>query len=170
MTTHAPMARFMTIAAWVTALVILTWIFGNWEDNQDNPNRSPESHVSGNVREVILQGNRAAHYVVDGKLNGQNVTFMLDTGATHVALSADLAKRLGVESIDKGMVQTANGVVSVGLGYIDTLDIGPIHLQKVSTTIGANMPDDTVLLGMSALKQLQLTQTDNKLVLRQIAP
>lgn len=162
------MAKFMTIAAWVTALVLLTWLFGNWEDNQYNPNRSPQSQVNGTIREVILQGNRAAHYVVDGKINGQDVTFMLDTGATHVALSTGLAKRLGVDSLDRGMVQTANGTVTVGLGYIDTLDIGPIHLRKISTTIGANMPDDTVLLGMSALKQLDMTQTGNQLVLRQL--
>ncbi len=159
--------KFMMVAAWTTALALLILIFGHWEKQSINPNQNPISHSTNGVREVTLAGNRAAHYLVNGKINGNAVTFLLDTGATNVAVPKSIANRLGLASMETGYADTANGRVRVGFTRIKTLEIGAIQLNNVSASINSNMSDDVVLLGMSALKQLQLTQENNQLTLRQ---
>jgi len=161
--------KFMMIAAWVSALALLVLIFGHWEKKAINPNQTPATQVSNGIREVILQGNRAAHYLVNGKINGKEVTFLLDTGATHVAVPQKIANKLGLVPLRSGYADTANGRVSIDFTRIGSLEIGPIQLYDVSSSINKNMPDDLILLGMSALKQLELVQADNQLILRQKA-
>lgn len=162
--------KFMMVAAWVTILGLLILIFGHWEEQALNPNQNPVGTTSNGVREVVLQGNRAAHYVVNGKINGRDVTFLLDTGATHVAVPKAIADKAGLIATQPGYAQTANGVTKIDFTRIGALEIGPIQLYDVSASINKNMPDDVVLLGMSALKQLELVQVNNQILLRQTAP
>ena len=68
-----------------------------WEDNRFNPNREPVSRIEGGQVEVQLAGNASGHFVADGRINGERVTFLLDTCATDVAVPIELAKRLGLE-------------------------------------------------------------------------
>ncbi len=160
--------KFMMVAAWVTALALLIWIFGNWEENAANPNQNPKTSSGNGIREVTLAGNRDAHYLVNGKINGKEVTFLLDTGATYVAVPKGIAQELGLAVKDTGYADTANGRVRVGFTRLQSLEIGSIKLSGVDASINGNMPGDIVLLGMSALKQLQLIQENNQLTLRQM--
>lgn len=60
--------------------------FGQWEDSQRNPNAQVQSTHGEGFIEVRLLGNGQGHFVMDGAINGQVVHFMLDTGATDVAI------------------------------------------------------------------------------------
>ncbi|WP_069085928.1 retropepsin-like aspartic protease family protein [Pseudomonas sp. TCU-HL1] len=171
MTTQTPgkrAGRVMLVLAWGIGLLLATHFFGVWETRQHNPNREPESvHGDGYV-EVRLASSRQGHYLLDGRIDGQGVTFLLDTGATQVAVPAALARRLGLEPGAAVTLSTANGRVTGHRTQLQDLRLGDIRLTQVPAIIVPGMDGDEVLLGMSALKQLEFTQRDGTLVLRQV--
>ena len=161
--------RVMLIIAWLLALALATWLFGNWQDGQRNPNQAPQSVHGDGFIEVHLASGQGGHYLLDGQINTQPVTFLLDTGATQVAIPLEIAERLGLEKGAPIQVHTANGTAQGWRTAIHSLQLGDIQLQQVAAIIVPNMPGAQVLLGMSALKQLEFTQRDGTLVLRQNA-
>lgn len=160
----------MLIASFSLALIALTVYFDGWLDNQRNPNQTPASYETdtGN-REVVLQRNRQGHYVAGGSINGIPVTFLLDTGATDVAIPENIARSAKLTAGYAGQAATANGIVTVYATQVNELSIGNITLNNVAASITPSMPGDTILLGMSALKQIEFTQRGETLTLRQLA-
>lgn len=155
------------VMAWVLGLGLLTYWFGGWEREQVNPNQAPDSQRVNGAVEVTLEPNRAGHYVATGQINGSEVTFLLDTGATQVAVPEDLANRLGLQKGYQGWVQTANGRAKAWSTRIDRLQLGDIVLQDVPATITPGLGLEEVLLGMSALGQVDFSQSGGTLKLRQ---
>lgn len=156
--------RWMIIAAWVLLLAMLTLLFSQWLERQNNPNRqlSVTTNLQGESS-VVLKRNRAGHYVAPGKINGVDVVYLLDTGATLVAVSSSLAEKAGLQPGAPSQSRTANGVVMSWLTEIDRLQLGPITMQNVKASILPNMPAHEVLLGMSFLKHLKLQQQGDEL-------
>ncbi|MES9980413.1 MAG: retropepsin-like aspartic protease, partial [Candidatus Thiodiazotropha sp. 6PLUC5] len=104
--------RWMIVAAWVSLLVLLTVLFSQWIEHQNNPNR--QLMVTSGLEDsstVVLKRNRAGHYVAPGKINGVDVIYLLDTGATLVAVSSKLAEEAGLRPGAPSQSRTANGVV-----------------------------------------------------------
>ena len=160
--------KAMWIATWVVAMGLLTLYFGEREKSWLNPNQNPQSQVRlDGSREVLLQRNRSGHYVASGKINGKTAEFLLDTGATDVAVSAELAQHFGLIRGRKGIAATANGNVTVFQTRIDILEIGDIQLENVRASINPSM-GNFILLGMSALKQVEFIQRGDTLTLRQL--
>jgi aspartyl protease family protein len=156
--------RWMIIAAWVLLLALLSLFFSQWLEHQNNPNRQlrVSTDITGS-HSVVLKRNRAGHYVAPGKINGIDVVYLLDTGATLVAVSSALAEEAGLQRIAASQSRTANGVVRSWLTEIDQLQLGPITMRNVKAAILPNMPQHEVLLGMSFLKHLKLQQQGGKL-------
>lgn len=160
-------SRLFAIVAWVGALLLLTWLFGGLLEQRFNPNGEPATTwEGGGAPEVVLDANVQGHYVVDGRINGRPVTLLVDTGATDVAVPQSLAERLRLPRQGGVISQTANGPVAGWRSELDSLRIGGIHLRQVAATVLPGMDEDTVLLGMSALKRLELVQRDRQLTLR----
>lgn len=164
------LGRGMLTLTWLGILVLLTLVFGRWEENRQNPNRKPESRIDGQVREVILEGNRRHHYIATGSINGTPVTFLLDTGASDVVVPQALARKLGLKPGPRNFAQTANGTIAVRQTRIGTLSLGVIQLRNVRASINPAMDGPEVLLGMSALRQVEFSQNGNQLRLRQTTP
>ncbi len=163
------LARGMVLLAWVVGLAFAAWLFQQQLDRRNNPNRDlPERPGSDGVREVVLLRNAQGHYVADGFIDGHAVTFLLDTGATTVAIPEVLARRWGLDLRPGGYSRTANGVVPVWRTRLDSVQLGPIVLRDVSAVVLPSMGADAeVLLGMSFLKRLELVQRGDRLTLRQ---
>lgn len=158
----------MLFGSWIVLLALLTLLFNNILDKQNNPNQALEGRVVGDGREVTLERNRAGHYVADGSINGIEVVFLLDTGATDVALSSQLARRLGLPRGLPVTIQTANGTVTGYATRLQSVRLANIELHNVTATINPAMQaEDEVLLGMSFLKHLEMSQRGNTLTLRQ---
>lgn len=156
----------MWIAFWLIGLVMLTLLFARQEENWLNPNQAPEYRVTAEgAQEVMLTRNRQGHYVVSGSINGKSADFLLDTGATDVVVSGNLAQKFGLKRGRPSIAATANGNVTVYSTRIEQLSIGNITLVQVNASINPGM-DDFILLGMSALKQIELTQRGDTLTLR----
>ncbi|MGS2717760.1 retropepsin-like aspartic protease family protein [Eionea flava] len=161
------MGKTMMILAWVVALGLLIFFFSQWEKKAYNPNQNPDSQQSPTQNQVILKRNRFNHYVTQGKINGEEVTFLLDTGATDVVIPEVIARRLGLTKGAEQRASTANGIITVYNTRLDQLTIGHIVLRDVNASINPAMSNDSILLGMSALKKVEFTQRGDTLTLRQ---
>jgi len=160
----------MLIAAWLGGLLLLTLLFQDVLESRINPNVKPLVRIGeGGASEVVLERNAQGHYVASGLINGFPVTFLLDTGATDVAIPEALADRLRLQRRGGGVSQTANGPVAVWQALLDEVSVGTIRINAVRASIVPSMPAGSpVLLGMSFLKQLEFTQRDSQLILRQV--
>ncbi|WP_113907096.1 retropepsin-like aspartic protease family protein [Aliidiomarina celeris] len=159
--------KFFTWFAWVAALVILYAVFNNLLERQQNPNQQVQSYRDGNRAIVVLDQNRQGHYLANGEINQRAVTFLLDTGATQVAIPGRLSDQLGLTRGTAVQVRTANGIALAYQTQLDELRLGEIRLQNVSATIVPDYDSSHILLGMSALRTLEFTQRDRQLTLIQ---
>jgi aspartyl protease family protein len=159
--------KTMMALAWVVALGLLITFFSRWEENAYNPNANPSSQQTADANSVILERNRQHHYVSAGSINTQAVTFLLDTGATDVVIPEGLAKPLGLLYGPRQQATTANGIIDVYQTQLEELTIGTITLYNVDASINPSMQGKAILLGMSALKNIEFTQRGGQLTLRQ---
>ncbi|PAU87623.1 TIGR02281 family clan AA aspartic protease [Pseudomonas jilinensis] len=157
----------MLVLAWLAGMALAVQWFSGVEERRRNPNTQPVSLAVDGYIEVRLERNAQGHYMASGRINEQRVTFLLDTGATFVAVPAGLAGELGLQRGRPFMVNTANGMTESYSTRIDSLRLGDILLRDVSAGIVPGMGGDEVLLGMSALKQLEFAQQGRELILRQ---
>lgn len=165
--TPSRIGRAMVVAAWVVGLALLVMLFNGLIETGVNPNRTPVARVTeSGAPEVVLRRNRAGHYVASGRINDHPVVFMVDTGATDVALPLALARRLGLTLRSGGISVTANGRVETWRTRLASVDVGGLTLHDVRASVLPNMPGDEVLLGMSYLKHLELIQRGDTLTLR----
>ena len=155
----------MTVGV-VLGMVFLTFFFGGVEENRRNPNSSPSSLIHTESIEVPLKRNRQGHYLLVGQINGEDVEFLLDTGATDVVVPASTARRLGLTYGTRARAMTANGPVTIYQTRIDELHLGKIRLTNIDASINPNM-GGAILLGMTALGQIEFSQQADTLTLKQ---
>lgn len=157
----------MTFVAWASFIAFLGYSFNLYIQKQNNPNQSVSTAMVDGSKQITLIRNKHGHYVANGEINGQSVVFLLDTGATDVALSAKLAKRLRLKKGRPFKVSTANGIANAYRTKLDNVALGEIERNNVNASILSNGPENQVLLGMAFLKHLELTQKGNQLTIRQ---
>jgi len=164
-----PAGLSMLVISFVMGMVLLTMYFDNWLGQQENPNQQPITQIDADgVYELQLQRNRQGHYVFSGLINDTRTVFLLDTGATDVVLSEQLAARAGLQPGLAMQAMTANGRVTVYSTIIDELRLGDIILEDVRASINPAMSGDAALLGMSALRQIEFSQRGDALTLRYV--
>jgi len=152
---------------WLAAIGLLaglTWLFLQLQPGAGRP--QVETSVSSGETVVRLQRGRSGHYTAPGTINGQAVNFLLDTGATDVAVSAGLARKLGLRFGPQVSLQTANGVVRGSLTRLEEVSLGGISIKNVRATIAPGLGSE-VLLGMSFLGKLDWQQSGDVLLLKQ---
>lgn len=161
------LGKGMLYLFWLGVLGMGTLFFNQWIEKRQNPNQQPNATRHDGVNEVTLTRNRQHHYVASGLINGQPVTFLLDTGATQVAVPAHLADKLGLQAGAAVPIMTANGMVQARTTVIDTIKLGTIEWRDVPAHLNPGMRDNQILLGMSALKNVEFTHRDGTLTLKQ---
>lgn len=155
-------AKVMMYLTWIVGLALASYFFQIWIEHKHNPNQFISSNPD---TPLVLQQNAQGHYVASGEINNVAVTFLLDTGATHVIISEDPASKLRLVAQGTTRVITANGVISVYPTYLKSIKIGTLEASGVKALINPFAVDSTVLLGMSFLKHLTLIQRDGTLTL-----
>jgi len=156
-----------TLSGWIIGFLLLALIFSKVVDHQTNPNQSVATSQSSQFQEIVLERNRYGHYVFDGEINGKSVTFLVDTGATEISIPANLQTYLQLKAGRSFSVSTANGVASVYSTRLDELKLGEISLTDIKAHLNPGLPDDQILLGMNVLKNLELVQRGDSLIIRQ---
>ena len=116
--------------------------------------------------EVLLSPDRSGNYTLPGSINGVPVTFLVDTGASAVSVSAAAARRMGLVGCQGMASQTANGRTTGCLALARELRFGPFSVRDVRVAVLPDMPAGTALLGMNLLSHLQMIQQGGRLLLR----
>ena len=156
----------MWIIFWCLFLGTLVMLFSQLEEQKYNPNKQLQGTTTSTSHQIQLTANRFGHYLLPGNINGKGVSFLIDTGATEVVIPGNTAEHLGLPRGLAHWVRTANGDIEVFRTNIQQLKIGPITLSNVPASINAHM-DGEILLGMSALKHLEMQQINNQMTLKQ---
>lgn len=122
------------------------------------------------ARELILAPGDGGHYYVDGTINGTSVAFVIDTGATSVAINKRTAKRIGLAFRVDGepsQVETASGRVAAYSVTFASVKIRSIELKNVpGVVIDGDFPS-VALLGQSFLNRLDMQRAGVMLEIRE---
>jgi aspartyl protease family protein len=120
----------------------------------------------GGGRQIVLSAESGGHFFSSGTINGKTVRFMVDTGATNVAMSQEDADRIGLDYKNgpRGMTRTANGVIPVYGTSLTSVRVGDVVVYNVDATIVPGQMSH-VLLGNSFLTRFQMRRDNDKLTL-----
>lgn len=121
--------------------------------------QTPDSETAANGDIVItLQQGQSGHYMATGKINGESIRFIVDTGASDVAIPMNVAKKIGLPLGMKQTTITANGYGTAYDTAIKTIELGDIKLTNIEASVTEGLPDDIALLGMSFLGRTKIAQ------------
>lgn len=131
--------------------------------------RIAASYAEAEFAEVRIPRGEQGHHFVGGSINGHSVRFMVDTGATTIAMSSVDAERLGLKWREgsRGVTSTASGVAESHEVTLATVSIGPITLHQIPATVVTGAYPASVLLGNSFLTKVEMTEEAGVMVLRQ---
>jgi aspartyl protease family protein len=124
------------------------------------------SSAASGAQSVTLAVGAGGHFMADGQINGGPVRFMVDTGATTIAIPAHEASRLRIDYQKgrRGMAQTAGGPTAAYAVMLDTVRVGGIELQNVEAIVieqGLNV----TLLGNSFLNRTEMRREGQTMTL-----
>lgn len=107
-------------------------------------------------------------YITHGSINNFSVQFMVDTGATWIAMGETVAKRLGINYYrgKAGYAGTASGVAPIYKINLDSVKVGDIELRNVPAAVISGYGSHQVLLGNSFLKRCEITRTKQVMILK----
>ncbi|MDR3300027.1 MAG: TIGR02281 family clan AA aspartic protease [Candidatus Accumulibacter sp.] len=115
---------------------------------------------------VALTADSQGHFYTTGYINGASIRFLVDTGATMIAIGAGDARRIGIDPAKgvRGVSNTANGQVTVFLVKLDSVRVGDVVMNNVDATVHAHdLP--VTLLGMSFLNRMEMQRSGDTMTL-----
>jgi len=117
---------------------------------------------AGGGREIVLTAGPGGHFRTAGAINGRPVQFLVDTGATVVAMGQADAQRIGIDTRQarRVMMQTANGNAPAQLVTLSAVTVGEVTLANVQAVVMA-APMNHVLLGNSFLTRFQMRREND---------
>jgi aspartyl protease family protein len=140
-------------------------------DTQPAKRAEPAPRQTSNYRTVTVQSDRRGHFQVEGSVDGRRIDFMVDTGATVVALRERDAGKLGIFPTPRdytGLTSTANGTVKVAPVRLSSLEINGIRVYDVNAVVIPDQALSVNLLGMSFLSRVRRFEMANgRLVMEQ---
>jgi len=151
---------------WIAAIGLLGSLYLLFSMLENGGSGTVSSVDSNGAAMVVLEQDRNGHYEAEGQINGRSVTFLVDTGATDVALPESTARALGLDFGPRVQVMTAAGPSSAWVTRLDEVTVGGIRRKNVRATI-IDGEFNGILLGMSFLKHYNLQQQDGRLVIRE---
>jgi aspartyl protease family protein len=117
---------------------------------------------TGSGAEIVLTAGNGGHFTTAGQINGKAVTFMVDTGATAIALGQADADRIGLnyKNAPRGFAGTANGRIPVNVVTLSSVRVGDVEVANVEAVV---MPSTMqhILLGNSFLARFQMKRDND---------
>lgn len=132
----------------------------SWADTSASTQLDSDSPNSDNQPLVLGQG-AGGHYYIDGSVNDSFLNFVVDTGATIVALPTAVASSAHLKCKQAVTMSTANGQSQGCLTTIEKLKIGNFTLRHVDAVVQPNLGQP--LLGMNVLKQFRVEQDNGQM-------
>lgn len=157
--------------------LIVGGLTARYVDQTMNAPRPPAAMVAAeppapaNSRTVTIPRDRQGHFQVEGRVDGKRMGFMVDTGASVIALTASDAAKLGIRPTEREFnveVKTANGSVRAARTQLNRVEIQDITVRDVAALVVPDAALSENLLGLSFLAKLRRFEYQNgKLVLEQ---
>ena len=125
------------------------------------------SYTVPETRRVLVRKNGQHQYITTAEINGRRTEVLVDTGANIVAINANDALAMGID-YERGMpsrVSTAAGMVNAWSVILDSVDVGGIKVNNIQASVLEGAFPETVLLGMSYLQHVELSETSGVLSL-----
>ncbi len=118
--------------------------------------------TSNASREIVMTAGPGGHFTPSGAINGRPVRFLVDTGATQVAMGQDEAQRLGLEvsGPPNAAVSTANGAVGAHSVLLTRVRVGEVEISNVRALV-IPQPMPYILLGNSFLSRFQMRRDND---------
>ena len=151
---------------WIAAIGLLGALYLLFSMLENGSSGTVSSVDPSGAAMVVLEQDRNGHYLAEGQINGRSVTFLVDTGATDVALPESTARALGLDFGPRVQVMTAAGPANAWVTRLNEVTVGGIRRKNVRATI-TDGEFNGILLGMSFLKYYDLQQQDGRLVIRE---
>lgn len=145
---------------WLVLFAVTTYLV----EDMMNPNTASNL---GNEQSVVLQRDHSGHYQAEAFINGVKAKVLIDTGATEVAISQQLADTLGIKSNAAIRTSTANGETVSYMTRLASVKIGGIEAVDVAATITPSLSQDA-LLGMSFLSRMDIRLYKGTMTIKQV--
>lgn len=159
MSRREPLARLLTAClAWI-AIFAGGFVVFTFRDDLSYVGQRLRAEATG---EPVTQGEEIripmaidGHFWVDGRLNGEEVKFLVDSGATMTTVGRETAARVGMQVSPQRnqIVRTGNGLIRVATGRAETLKVGTIERDDLAVHVADD--EDLNVLGMNFLSSLQ---------------
>jgi aspartyl protease family protein len=159
MSSHRPWGHIAALVIW-TAISGATYLYF---DARQKPTIAIAS-VKLASGEIVIPRSQDGHYYVRGAINGHPVDFMVDTGASTVSISLDIARSVGLPRGMPANFLTAGGAIMGEIVSSQTIEAGGIIVEDLS--VGVGTLGDMALLGQNFLRRVDVLQSDDKMVLR----
>lgn len=130
----------------------------------DRLTRAP-TVVHTSQQEIEIPVARDGHYYLEGSVNGVPLRFMIDTGATYVAVSGKFAASAGLPQGVKGYFSTANGTVEGRIVGEQTVEAEGFRVSGISVAV-TPLGSRVGLLGQNFLRRFEVSQSDGVMRLR----
>lgn len=151
-----PGQSLRNIAGWVLIFGILGLGYSIWNGNGRLAAEFRPATGTIDENTISFRADRSGHFFVRAEVNGSEINFMVDTGATHLVLSMQDAEKMGydLDQLSFSMpASTANGIVYSAPVNFRSVVVGPIRVENVDGFVNQGELDVS-LLGMSFLNQL----------------
>jgi aspartyl protease family protein len=160
-----PGLALRTAMAWGLIVVGLMAGFGLWQDIRTDLHPRATVLESGDIR---IPRAEDGHFYLTVQVNGTPIDFMADTGATNMVLTAQDARRIGIDPqalVYLGEARTANGSVATARVTLPKVQLGPFEDRQVSAWVnGGEM--DISLLGMDYLGRYRIGIDGGEMILK----
>jgi aspartyl protease family protein len=128
--------------------------------------RAGASAAKSGGKRIVLTAGSGGHFMTPGQINGRAVQFMVDTGATGIAMSAADAERAGINYKGGQPVQlsTANGVTQGYRVKLNSVRVGDVEVHDIDAVVSPQ-PMPYMLLGNSFLSRFQMSRDNDQMTL-----
>lgn len=153
------------VLVWGVVLLLVYFGFTQFIAHQYNPKMQVSQ--SGAQQEITIKRAKDGHYRLAAQMNGEPVMLLLDTGATAMTISQELAERIGLPRGQPFIANTANGQVEGYQSILDSLVFGPFEFRHVPIGVVPNLGTE-VLLGMNVIKRFDIRTQNNQMHMKLI--
>lgn len=151
---------WLILGLFVIALYSYRFEFSDFKQRMMSSINPSKPILDKENKQIIIKISDDGHYYLQALVNGQKITFMIDTGASSVAISQDDAKTIGIDTKKLNYnqrYQTANGISFGASVNLESIDIDGYKISNVKASVTPNLVGAS-LFGMSALKKFSSYQ------------